>query len=71
MKSAASIFELGGDSAAQAWRTLGPVMKAEIDRLKVALREVAAYPVGDDGYQDIARAALAELPDPPGAGWRE
>lgn len=31
---------------------------AEIERLRAALREIVAYPVGDDGYIDIAKAAL-------------
>jgi hypothetical protein len=30
------------------------------DRLEDALRDIEKYPVGDDGYQDVARAALAD-----------
>lgn len=34
-------FELGGDSAARAWRSEGPKMQAEIDRLRAALEDFA------------------------------
>ena len=34
--------------------------EARVVALEAALRDIEAYPVGDDGYQDIAREALAD-----------
>jgi hypothetical protein len=34
-------------------------VKTERDRLREALEDIAIYPVGDNGYQDIAREALS------------
>lgn len=40
------------------YRSLTSEAADEIERLRVALIEIAAYPVGGDGYRDVAREAL-------------
>jgi hypothetical protein len=39
--------------------------RARLERVEAALREIAIYPVGDDGFQDVARAALSDVTPPP------
>ena len=36
------------------------LLRARVAAFEAALRDIEQYPVGDDGYQDIAREALAD-----------
>lgn len=65
---AAYNFELGGDSAAAAWRSLGPKMKAALDAAYDDLLWISEYPnrhPEDDGdavaLAEYARESLSRI----------
>ena len=67
-RSAAYNFELGGDSAAAAWRSLGPKMKAALDAAYDDLLWISEYPnrhPEDDGdavaLAEYARESLSRI----------